>query len=73
MTKYELLTWPEEILGHCDISAERNVVPWPTRFEDPIDLPNGRKLVTLKDAAAYIMTLPKAEHAVPNGRPRWKP
>jgi hypothetical protein len=31
------------------------------RFEDPIPLPRGRQLVTLKDAAAYIMKLPKAE------------
>jgi hypothetical protein len=30
-------------------------LPWSTRFEDPIVLPNGRKLVTLKDAADYVM------------------
>jgi hypothetical protein len=28
-------------------------------------LPNGRKLVTLKDAGAYITKLPKAEHDAP--------
>jgi len=39
-------------------------VSWSTRFDDPIDLPNGRKLVTLKDAATYIMKLSKAEHTV---------
>jgi hypothetical protein len=27
---------------------------WSTPFSDPIELPNGRKLVTLKDAATYI-------------------
>jgi hypothetical protein len=27
----------------------------------PIPLPGGRKMLTLKDAAAYIMKLPKAE------------
>jgi hypothetical protein len=30
-------------------------------FDDPIDLPRGRRLVTLKDAANSIMKLPKAE------------
>jgi hypothetical protein len=36
-------------------------MPWSRAFEDPIPLPRGRQLVTLKDAAAYIMKLPKAE------------
>jgi hypothetical protein len=36
-------------------------MPWSRVFEDPIPLPRGRQLVTLKDAAAYIMKLPKAE------------
>jgi hypothetical protein len=35
---------------------------WTREFEDPIILPNGRKLVTLRDAANYITELPKAEH-----------
>jgi hypothetical protein len=37
--------------------------PWlnAAPFEDPIPLPGGRQLVTLKDAADYIMKLPKAE------------
>ena len=34
---------------------------WSLPFEDVILLPNGCKLVTLKDAADYIMKLPKAE------------
>ncbi len=34
---------------------------WSRKFEDPITLPDGRKLVTLKNAADYIMKLPKAE------------
>ena len=34
---------------------------WSKPFEDPILLPNGRKLVTLKNAADYVMKLPKAE------------
>lgn len=35
---------------------------WDQRFCDPITLPGGRKLVTLRDAARYVTTLPKAEH-----------
>lgn len=35
---------------------------WDQRFFDPIILPGGRKLVTLRDAALYITKLPKAEH-----------
>jgi hypothetical protein len=34
---------------------------WSREFDDPIPLPRGRQLVTLKDAADYIMKLPKAE------------
>jgi hypothetical protein len=39
------------------ISAPR----WSREFEDPIALPDGQKLVTLRDAATYITKLPKAE------------
>jgi hypothetical protein len=34
---------------------------WRRPFEDPIELADGRKLITLKQAADYIMKLPKAE------------
>jgi len=34
---------------------------WSSAFDDPIPLPRGRQLVTLKDAANYIQKLPKAE------------
>jgi hypothetical protein len=40
-------------------------VSWPREFEDPIPLPNGKKLVTLRDAADYIMSLPKSESNLP--------
>jgi hypothetical protein len=40
-------------------------VPWSTPFEDPIILPDGRQLLTLKDAADFIMKLPKAEYTAP--------
>jgi hypothetical protein len=38
------------------------LVPWSARFVDPIILPDGRKLKTLRDAATYITELPKAQH-----------
>src|SRR5712675_1110745 len=34
---------------------------WSRAFDDPIPLPRGRQLVTLKHAANYIQKLPKAE------------
>jgi hypothetical protein len=34
---------------------------WKRRFDDPIVLPDGRKLVTLLDAATYATKLPKKE------------
>jgi hypothetical protein len=34
-------------------------------FEDPIALPKGRQLLTLQDAADYIMKLPMAEQDLP--------
>ena len=38
---------------------------WQRKFEDPIPLPGGRKLVTLRDAADYITGLPKKESDLP--------
>jgi hypothetical protein len=35
---------------------------WQRRLDDPIELPSGHQLVTLKDAGTYITKLPKAEH-----------
>jgi hypothetical protein len=37
-------------------------VKWSRPFTEPIELPNGKKLITLRDAAVYITKLPKAEH-----------
>jgi hypothetical protein len=34
---------------------------WSREFDDPLVLADGRKLVTLRDAATYITKLPKAE------------
>ena len=38
---------------------------WHQPFEDPIPLSRGRQLIILKDAADYIMKLPKAEQQAP--------
>jgi hypothetical protein len=40
-------------------------MPWSRPFDKPIQLPQGKKLVTLKDAAAYILKLPKSEQQSP--------
>jgi hypothetical protein len=38
---------------------------WQRKFEEPVPLPDGRELFTLKDAADYIMKLPKKESDLP--------
>ena len=38
---------------------------WQREFEDPIMLPGERKLVTLRDAADHITSLPKKEADLP--------
>jgi hypothetical protein len=38
---------------------------WSKQFDDPIPLPNGKRLATLRAAALYITKLPKAEHDTP--------
>jgi hypothetical protein len=40
-------------------------MPWSRRFDEPIQPPKGKKLVTLKDAAAYILALPKSKQQSP--------
>jgi hypothetical protein len=40
-------------------------VSWSREFDEPIALANGRTLVTLRDAAAYITALPKREAGLP--------
>jgi hypothetical protein len=38
---------------------------WRRRFDEPIPLPGGRKLVTLKDAIAWLAKeVPKSEHGM---------
>jgi hypothetical protein len=38
---------------------------WQRRFDEPIELPSGRTLLTLHDAATYATKLPKVESAAP--------
>jgi hypothetical protein len=38
---------------------------WSREFDDPIPLPKGRQLVSLRDAATYITKLPEDEHTGP--------
>jgi hypothetical protein len=38
-------------------------VSWSRRFEEPIELPDGRKLKTLREAMAWLAKeIPKSEH-----------
>ena len=37
---------------------------WSREFDDPISLPDGRKLRTLREAATYVTGLPKKEAAL---------
>jgi hypothetical protein len=39
---------------------------WRRRFEDPIPLPDGRTLITLRDAADYMLELSQAQHDMPH-------
>jgi hypothetical protein len=38
---------------------------WSRRFDEPIALPGGGQLQTLRDAGNYIRKLPKREHSWP--------
>jgi len=39
---------------------------WQRRFDDPITLPDGTELTTLREAVAYLAkTVPKAEQSLP--------
>ena len=35
---------------------------WDIEFPDPVPVPSGRPLVTLRDAGDYITKLPKSQH-----------
>lgn len=37
------------------------MVDWSRRFDVPINLPNGKQIVTLDDARKYLLAIPKAK------------
>lgn len=42
------------------------MVSWNSRFDQPIELPGGIKLASLREAIAHLAkTVPKAEHKMP--------
>jgi hypothetical protein len=50
----------------CGFSVgDLSQVAWSREFEDPIPLPDGRELITLRDSADYITSLPKEESDLP--------
>jgi hypothetical protein len=49
-------------LTFCGRNDMVEAVSWHRPFAEPIELPKGKRLITLRDAALYITKLPKAEH-----------
>jgi hypothetical protein len=41
-------------------------MPWSRRFNEPLELPDGKKLRTLKEAIAWLAKdIPRSEHTMP--------
>jgi hypothetical protein len=57
---------------HMRYNYPARLMAWFKRFVDPIVLPDGRELLTLRDAAEYITALPKAEHDAADWQSRCK-
>jgi len=53
------------LLGGTARASAGSSVPWSRPFDDPIQPPKGKAIVTLKDAAALILELPKAKQQSP--------
>ena len=53
---------PPGALTFCGRNDMVEAVSWDRPFAEPIELPKGKRLITLRDAAQYITKLPKAEH-----------
>jgi hypothetical protein len=45
--------------------VSRKTTGWKRAFDDPIPVPKGKPLLTLKDAADYITRLPEAKQQQP--------
>src|SRR3984893_6489799 len=56
---YDRLSWRRQGRSGSRVIEERG---WARRFEEPIKLPDGRALATLRQAGDYITELPKATH-----------
>ena len=41
------------------------MTPWDIHFPNPIEMPSGRRLITLRDAGRCILALPTAEQLEP--------
>jgi hypothetical protein len=42
-------------------------VSWSKRFDEPIELPDGARLATLREAVAYLgKVIPKSDHDMPS-------
>jgi hypothetical protein len=54
--------------GNALLDSQDRRQDWTRAFFDPIELPDGRRLSTLKDAAEYITNLPTSEHDLPHWR-----
>ena len=52
-----------KVIGRS-MSVRCKTTGWKRRFDDPSPLSNGRQLLTLREAAGYIMKLPKAEQTL---------
>ena len=50
------------------VPETQELTGWDRQFHDPIPLPDGAALRTLRDAGEYIANLPKAEHNAPAWR-----
>jgi hypothetical protein len=46
----------------CEVAYVELLVSWDQRFSEPIAVPKGKSLATLRDAGTYISKLPKTEH-----------
>jgi hypothetical protein len=56
---------PPQLAASIVHTAGVALVPWSRPFDERIKPPKGRPIVTLKDAAAYIMRLPAAQQQSP--------
>ena len=50
------------IYSDLGFELDEQIVAWDKPFCNPIELPNGKPLVTLRDAALCIIKLTKTEH-----------